>query len=318
MDDGQLSHRTIRTNGISMHVVEQGAGPAVVLCHGFPELWFSWRHQLPALAAAGYRAIAPDQRGYGRTDAPAPVEDYDILHLTDDLVGLLDALELDKAVFVGHDWGALVVWQLALLHPGRVAGVVGMSVPYFPRTPIPPTQLFKQVAGDNFMYILYFQTVGPADAELAADARRSMSRILWSISGDALPGSFRTLRREGTGFLDPMQDPPALPGWLPEADLDYFASEFARTGFTGGLNWYRNFDRNWNLTPQLAAAKVTLPTFFIAGDKDPVIGMTPVESMKPWLPDLRGAVLLPGAGHWTQQERPQEVNTALLDFLSGL
>src|SRR5437016_1596346 len=175
----RLTHRTVRTNGINLHVAEQGQGPAVVLCHGFPELWFSWRHQLPALAAAGYHAIAPDQRGYGETDRPADVRQYDIEHLTGDLVGLLDALGEERAVFVGHDWGAIVVWHLAVSAPERVEAAVGMSVPFVPRSPVPPTELMKALAGDRFLYILYFQKPGLADQELARDPRDALLRMFW-------------------------------------------------------------------------------------------------------------------------------------------
>src|SRR6266542_4019691 len=176
----QVRHRVVATNGISMHIAEQGEGLPVVLCHGFPELWYSWRHQLPALAAAGYYAIAPDQRGYGRTDRPAAVGDYDMPHLTGDLLGLLDAIGEELAVVVGHDWGALVAWELALRAPHRVSAVVGLSVAFTPRSPSPPTELMRAAAGDHFFYILYFQEVGPADRELAEDPRRTIARTLWS------------------------------------------------------------------------------------------------------------------------------------------
>jgi len=301
-----------------MHVVEQGEGSPVVLCHGFPELWYSWRHQLPALAAAGYHAVAPDQRGYGRTDRPDAVEAYDIVHLTDDLIGLLDALGEERAVFVGHDWGAALVWQLALMHPERVAGVVAMSVAYLPRTPIAPTQLLEAAFPDRFMYFLYFQEPGRADEELGRDVRRTMSRLLWTASGDAPPGSGWRLTRDAASWLEGMSDPPSLPPWLTEEDLDYFVEEFSRTGFTGGLNWYRNLDRNWEATEPLEGAKVDVPALFVAGERDAVLRMTPPEIMDDWVPDLRGKVIVPGAGHWIQQERPEEVNVALLGFLKEI
>jgi len=312
-------HRSVRTNGVDLHVVERGSGRPVILCHGFPELSHSWRHQLEGLAAAGYRAVAPDQRGYGRTSRPPSVADHDIDHLAADLLGLLDDLGEERAVFVGHDWGAIVVWHLALAAPERVAGVVGLSVPFVPRTPIPPTQLIRALTGERFHYILYFQAEGPADEELARNPRRTIARTFWSFSGDAPAGSVRRLPREGTEYLDGMSDPPSvLPGWLTEDDLDHYASEFARTGFTGALNWYRNMDRNWELTERLAGRKVTVPALFIAGDRDPVLRMTPPEVMDGWLADHRGTVMLEGAGHWTQQERPDDVNRALVAFLRGL
>ena len=313
--DTQIRHRTIRTNGIDMHVAEAGEGPPVVLCHGFPELWYSWRHQLPVLAEAGYHVIAPDQRGYGETTAPADIADYDILHLSDDLLGLLDALGYERAVFAGHDWGAPVVWHLAQRVPERVAGVVGLSVACTPRPPMPPIQLFKALFGDTFFYILYFQEPGVADEELGRDTERSLRAFYWTISGDSPEGAFKVLPAEGTGLLDALSDTEVQPDWFTADDLAVYTAAFRRTGFTGGLNWYRNFDRNWELTASLADGKVEVPAFFIAGQRDPVVLAAPPEVMETTVADLRGTVLIPGVGHWTQQEAPGVVNDALLGFL---
>lgn len=314
-----INHRTVPTNGIDMHIAEMGEGPVVILAHGFPECWYSWRHQLPALAEAGYHAVAPDQRGYGGTSRPDAVEDYDIEHLSADLIGLLDVLAADTAVFVGHDWGAPVVWHTALRHPERVAGVVGMSVPHRPRGDARPGEMFARLAEMMFFYIQYFQEPGVADAELAADPRRFLARFLWTISGDAPAGSFKVLPHAGTTLNDVLSDPPAdLPAWLTEADIDVFAETFERSGFTGGLNWYRNFDRNWEITADLADAKIEVPAAFVAGEKDPVLIMSPPDAMAGSVTDLRSSTILPGAGHWVQQERPAEVNAALLDFLASL
>ncbi|MGH2685977.1 MAG: alpha/beta fold hydrolase [Actinomycetota bacterium] len=314
-----IAHRTVQTNGISMHVASAGdeRGRPVVLCHGFPELWYSWRHQLPALADAGYRAVAPDQRGFGGTDRPEAVEAYDIFHLADDLIGLLDALDLESAVFVGHDWGAPVVWHLAQRVPERVDAVAALSVPFTPRARMRPTDAWEAAAPDHFFYVRYFQEPGVADEELDRDPRRTLRDFLWTISGDAPRGAWKLLPRDGT-FLDSLSSPPVLPAWLSDDDLDVYAAEFARAGFTGGLNWYRNSDRNWELTEALAGRKVEVPALFIAGERDPVLRLSPPDAMHEWVPDLRGCVVLPGAGHWTQQERPAEVNRALLDFLAGL
>ena len=314
----EITHRRIPTNGIEMHVAEQGEGPPVVLCHGFPELWYSWRHQLGALAEAGYHAVAPDQRGYGQTERPEAIEAYDILHLTDDLLGLLDALGEEQAVFIGHDWGAPVVWNLALRAPDRVRAVVGMSVPFLPRGDMDPISLFEVLFADTFFYMLYFQEPGVADADLARDPRDTIRRFMSAISGEGSARAFRPLPREGTRFTDWLPEPGALPGWLNEADVDYYAAEFGRTGFTGGLNWYRNMRRNWELTEDLAATKVAAPALFIAGALDPVVALASPVGMEEWVPDLRGTVMLPATGHWTQQERPAEVNAALVGFLSGL
>lgn len=316
--DTTIRQRLIRANGIRMRITEAGQGPLVVLLHGFPELAHSWRHQLPALAAAGYHAVAPDQRGYGGTDAPADVESYDIRHLTDDVVGLLDALGEDTAVVVGHDWGSPVAWHAALFHPARFRAVAALSVAYTGRPPVPPLTIFRQIAGDGFFYILYFQQPGVAEAELERDVRRTMRVFLHAISGEATIDPAVWLKGRDAAFLDGLPEPKALPGWLSEGDLDFFTREFERTGFRGGLNWYRNFDRNWQITAALAGARVEQPALFMAGDRDPVLTFTPLEPMRELVPNLRRTTLLPGCGHWTQQERPAEVSAALIEFLRSL
>jgi len=314
----EISHRSVATNGINLHVAEAGEGPLVLLVHGFPESWYSWRHQLPALAAAGFHAVAPDVRGYGRSDAPEPIEAYSMKEMTADMAGLVDAIGERTAVIVGHDWGSPIAWHSALLYPDKFRAVAALSVPFTPRAPAPPTTIFRQVFADRFFYMLYFQEPGVAEAELEADVRRSMRLFLYFASGDA-PPNFATKPKDSK-FLDGMPEPAQLPGWLTQADLDYFTAEFERAGFRGGLNRYRNMDRDWEELPQLAGARVEQPALFIAGDRDGVIAMMPngVETMRRHVPDLRGVVMLPGAGHWTQQERPNEVNEALIAFLKGL
>lgn len=285
---------------MELHRVEEGEGRPVVLCHGFPELSYSWRHQLPALAGAGYRAIAPDMRGYGRSSRPEDVEAYDVLSLCDDMVGLLDALGEDSAVFVGHDWGAVVVWQLALVHPERVDAVVGMSVSFLPRPPAPPVGLLRENAGEDF-YIVWFQEPGVADEALGRDVRRTLAtKEVWSAAW---------AEREEES------KPPA---WMSEEELDVYVEAFERTGFSGGLNWYRNMDRNWELTAPYADRKVEQPALFVAGSRDQVLSFMPPELMDGWVTDLRDKVVIEGAGHWIQQERPDEVNRALLEFLGSL
>ncbi len=262
-----LSHRTVSTNGIKMHVAEQGDGPLVVLCHGFPESWYSWRHQMAALAAAGYHAVAPDQRGYGQTDRPPEARQYTILHLVGDIVGLLDALGERNAVIVGHDWGAPVAWNAALMRPDRFTAVAGLSVPYLPRAAINPLTMLRQFAGDNF-YMVYFQEPGRAEAEFEGDVRGMLRRILVAASGDAAPDQrWKPVITPGTGFLDTAAPLPPLPAWLTEQDLDFVAGEFSRTGFTGGLNWYRAMDMNWELTAPFANAPIAQPSLFIAGKR---------------------------------------------------
>jgi pimeloyl-ACP methyl ester carboxylesterase len=317
-----VRHRTVAVNGIEMHLAEAGEPdseqPPVILCHGFPELWYSWRHQLPVLAAAGHHVIAPDQRGYGRTTRPDAIDDYDIVHLTDDLVALLDELGHEQGIFVGHDWGSMVVWHMALLHPDRVAGVCGMSVPYAARGEQSLIQVLEAVMGDRFFYILHFQEPGKADADLGKDPREAMRRFLCAIGGEGRPENLIGDLPNTATFWEWMPEAPNLPPWLSAEELDFFATEFERTGFTGGINWYRNFHRNWELTPQLLAAKIDRPSFFIAGERDPVLVMSSPAGMANWLTDLRGTVLIPGVGHWVQQEAPEATNEALLRFLGEL
>lgn len=322
-----LSHRWIEANGIRMHLAQQGQGPLVLLCHGFPESWYSWRHQLPALAAAGYHAVAPDMRGYGQTDRPAAIDQYSMLHLVGDMVGVLDALGEATAVIVGHDWGGPVAWQAARLRPDRFRAVIGLSVPYTPRGAQPPTANMPRTDDAQF-YMLYFQQAGVAEAELERDPRLTLRNLLYWGGGEgrlhagaARRGVGIMLPRAG-GFLSQLATPAALPEWLTEADIDFYANEFARTGFAGGLNWYRNMDRSWELLAPFTNVPVTVPALYIAGELDLVLAFPGMEQLvdhlKAFVPDLRGNVRLPRCGHWTQQERPAEVNGAIIDFLRGL
>lgn len=315
----ELSHRTVAANGIDIHIAEQGSGPTVLLLHGFPELWYSWRHQLRALAAAGFHAVAPDVRGYGRTDAPEPLEAYSMRNMTADAAGILDALGVEQAVVVGHDWGAPIAWHCALMYPERFSAVVALSVPFQPRSAaMPPTQAFKRIFGDNFFYILYFQEPGIAEAELEADVRRSMLLSLSGLSGSQSSEQALTPRSKLTTMFGDRMPRQSLPTWLSQADLDYYVAEFQRTGFRGGLNRYRNMDRDWEELTDLQDANVEQPALFIAGEKDPVLRFTRIEAMAPHVPNLRKTVLIPGCGHWTQQESPSIVNQELIDFLRSL
>ncbi len=319
----EITHRFIETNGIKMHIAEAGKGPLVVMCHGWPESWYSWRHQIVALAEAGFHAVAPDQRGYGQTDRPDPIDQYTQFHMVGDIVGLVAALGEETAVIAGHDWGAPVAWNSAMMRPDIFRAVIGMSVPFGgARGVMRPTSMMKAAYGDNFFYILYFQTPGVAEHEFQRDVRRSLRTVLYSASGDA-PVRAPEPRPKTIAFLDAMTDPATLPPWLTEADLDYFTGEFERTGFRGGLNWYRNIDRNWDLVGPWAGKKIEQPALFIAGDRDGVITMSGgrdavVAGLEKNVTDLKGVILLPGAGHWTQQERPAEVNAAMIAFLRGL
>ncbi|MHB8438646.1 MAG: alpha/beta fold hydrolase [Acidimicrobiales bacterium] len=318
MHDHVMRTRRVATNGVELDVVDEGEGPLVVLCHGFPELAYSWRHQIPALTAAGYRVLAPDQRGYGGSSRPEEIGAYDIVHLTDDLLGLLDDTGERKAVFVGHDWGAMVVWAMAQLHPERMHGVVGMSVPFIARGAHPPISTMRHVFGETFFYIVYFQDPGPADEDLDRDPPTTMRRFLAGLSSPDPDAAARMFGPYGMGMVERLPDPKELPAWLNQEELDHYSAVFAATGFTGGLNWYRNMDRNWSLMEPVSTRKVDIPSLFIAGSEDPVVRLTPPSVMDGWVTDLRSSVELPGAGHWVQQERPDEVNAALLDFVGSL
>jgi epoxide hydrolase A/B len=313
------THKTIETNGINMHYVEQGEGPLVVLCHGFPESWYSWRHQIPALAEAGYHVVVPDQRGYGKTTQPEEIDQYTQFHLVGDIVGLLDGLGEEQAVIVGHDWGAPVAWNSALLRPDRFRAVAALSVPFGAfNGQVSPLEGMKMMAGENFFYILYFQTPGVAEHELYKDVRRTMRMLLYSASGDSQrEAGLGSQAPKRSGFLDQMTDPDELPPWLTEEDLDVFTAEFEEAGFFGGLNWYRNIDRTWRLMGAYAGSKVQQPALFVSGTRD--LAQPPmIEAMKAGVPNLREIVWLEDCGHWTQQERPNEVNEALIGFLDSL
>jgi pimeloyl-ACP methyl ester carboxylesterase len=319
-----ITHRAIETNGIRLHLAEAGSGPLVLLCHGFPESWYSWRHQLPALAEAGFRAVAPDMRGYGQSDKPEAIDQYTLLHLIGDMVGLVDALGEETAVIAGHDWGAPVAWQAARLRPDRFRAVIGLSVPFVPRGPVRPTTAMPQTE-DAVWYQLYFQEPGTAEAELERDISLTMRKVLGAVSGDqpsAPAGRWAGMVPRNGGFLTHMADPAILPAWLGAEDVDFYASEFRRAGFRGGLNWYRNIDRNWELLAPFTGVTVSVPALYVAGDRDPVVRFPGMDRLLPNLanfaPRLRGPVMLPGCGHWTQQERPAEVNAAMIEFLRGL
>ena len=315
----EVNHRFIETNGITMHIAEQGTGPLVVLCHGFPECWYSWRHQLPALADSGYHAVAPDLRGFGRTDATESIEAYNILQLTADIVGLVHALDEEQAIVAGHDWGANVARHCALLRPDIFRAVILLSVPFVIRswTDPRPTEWMQQL--DKDFYILHYQEPGKAEAEMEADTRKT----LWTrFVAESLSREKRNSRlsRETKQVVDPYIAQDEFPAWFSEKDLDYYTQEFERTGFRGGLNWYRNYDRNWELTPFLAGEKLFPPTLFIAGEHDGVLTVrqSAFDTMEQTVPNLWKKVVLPDTGHWTQQERPTEVNQLMLEFLASL
>jgi pimeloyl-ACP methyl ester carboxylesterase len=313
----EVRHRTIPANGIDVHVAEAGEGPLVLMCHGWPELWYSWRHQLAALADAGFRAVAPDMRGFGQTTAPDDAAAYTILHNVGDMVALVAALGETRALIVGHDWGAPVAWHAALMRPDIFPAVVAMSVPHRRRGALPPLDTLRK-AGKADYYYLYFQEQAAED-EFARDVRYTLSRVLYIGSGDTPRDDKMSMYVDRTkGFLGAPRGAVPMPPWLSKADIEVFAAEYTRTGFRGGLNWYRNIDRNWELTAPWQAAKIMQPALFIAGTHDAVItgsmGQRALDEMDGVVPNLQRKILLDGAGHWIQQERPAEVNAALIEF----
>jgi pimeloyl-ACP methyl ester carboxylesterase len=322
-----LKHRIVEANKIGIHVAEQGEGPLVLLCHGFPETWYSWRHQLSALAESGFRAVAPDMRGYGETASPAGIEQYSLLHLLGDMVGLLDALGAETAVIAGHDWGAPVAWYAALLRPDRFRGVVGLSVPFIPRGQVYTSTNLPQTE-DAIFYQEYFQAPGVAEAELERNIRATVRTLLYTLSGDVsfreiapTPGAAGMVSRQA-GLLAKMINPPCLPPWISEDEADVYIAQFARSGYRGGLNWYRNLSRNRELLAAFNDLKITVPALYIGGDRDAVLafpGMDKViASLSESVPLLQRTIMLSGCGHWTQQERPEEVNAALIEFLKSI
>lgn len=315
------TERFADVNGVRLRLIDAGpeAGPVVVLTHGFPELAYSWRHQIPALTAAGYRVLAPDQRGYGGSSRPDAVDAYDIAALTGDVVGLLDDIGAHRAALVGHDWGAVVAWSAALLHPERVAGVAGLSVPPVPRPLTPPTEAFRRIFGDSFFYMVYFQPPGPADSEMAAAPHRALYRMLGGLRAPTDASAAQRMSAPGPeGFIERLPEPDRLPDWLSADELNHYVAEFTRTGFTGALNWYRNFDRNWHILAPPAAQTIDAPALFVGGNADPALAFTRVERAREVAKGSYREVMLDGAGHWIQQERPDEINSELLAFLSQL
>jgi pimeloyl-ACP methyl ester carboxylesterase len=313
--------RDVSVNGVRLRVTEQGEGPLVLLCHGWPELAFSWRKQLPALAEAGFRAVAPDMRGFGASEAPADVSAYTVLHTVGDMVGLVGALGCSQAVIVGHDWGATVAWTAAMLRPDVFTAVAAMSVPHRARGPAAPLSMLR-AAGVTRLYWQYFQEPGVAEAEFERDVAHTMRCILAGGFARAEEGALPLTLAEGGGFLDIIRPPEALPAWLAQDELATMIEAYRSSGFRGGLNWYRNIDRNWELTAAWQGCLIRQPALFVAGDRDMTIagpiGASSLKRMPESVPGLRRSVMLEGAGHWIQQERPEEVNAALIEFLRGL
>jgi len=312
----------VEANGIRLRVALSGEGPLIVLVHGWPESWFSWRHQIPVLAAAGYRVAAPDVRGYGGSDKPQPIEAYAIKEMCADVAGLIAALGEARAILIGHDWGAPIVWNTALFHPEKVRAVAGLSVPHTGRGPAPRIEFFRKIYKDRFFYQLYFQAPGVAEAELEADVRTSLRKVYYWASGEGFKAGLWFSKPADARLLAGLADPDPFPAWLTPADLDYYVGEFQRSGFRGPLNRYRTAELDFAQMAEVADQRIEQPAAFIAGSLEPVLRFVPgvdlIETMRGRVSDLRLIRLIEGAGHWVQQERPAEVNAALIEFLRGL
>jgi pimeloyl-ACP methyl ester carboxylesterase len=312
----------VPTNGIKLRVALAGKGPLVVMVHGWPESWYSWRHQITPLAQAGYRVAVPDVRGYGGSDKPEAIEAYSIKDICADIAGLIDALGERQAILIGHDWGAPIVWNTSLFYPDKVRAVAGLSVPHTGRGPMPRIALFRNLYKDRFFYQIYFQEPGVAEAEFEADVRTALRKTYYSISGEGRKATSGGSKPADAKFLDGLVDPDPFPGWLTPADLNYYVGEFERSGFRGPLNRYRTAELDFAQQEPIANLKIEQPAAFIAGSLDPVLSFVPgldlIERMREQVSDLRLVRIIDGAGHWIQQERPDEVNAALLEFLKTL
>lgn len=321
-----VEFKTIQANGIHMRIAMAGEenrdGPLCLLAHGWPESWYNWRHQIPFLVDKGYRVVVPDMRGYGETEAPAAVEAYDIRSLSDDMAGILDALDEKQAIMIGHDWGAIVAWHAVLFHPHRFSALVAMSVPYAGRPAESLYESYRKRFGENFFYMLYHNAPGGvAEKEYDADPIGIISRLYLSPDSPREDPVITEKHQSAGGWIGRLGAPRELPSWLTEEDLAYVVRQFTRSGFRGGVNYYRNLHRNWEITAELDPV-VRIPTLFIAGEKDMVINGASREQLAAAIgrvvPDLRGVELFPGIGHWVQQEAPEQTNSALASFLCGL
>lgn len=309
-----IIHRTVKINGINMHVAEKGEGPVVILLHGFPELWYSWRHQILGLADRGFRAVAPDLRGYGDSDAPEKVDDYTIFHIVGDVVALIDHLGQDKVFVVGHDWGALIAWNLCMFRPDKVKALVNLSVAFRPRNPTQkPVEYLRKTYGDDY-YVCKFQEPGVAEKEIARTDCKSIHRGFLTVTNS---GPF--LIKEGQEIVSSKNQSP-LPSWLSEDDIDYFASKFEKTGYTNPINYYRNIDKNWELTAPWTGIQIKVPTKFIVGDMDLTYHYPGIQDyvnkggMKKFVPFLDEVVVMPGVGHWINQEKAHEITEHIFDY----
>lgn len=324
-----MNHDRMNANGINIHYVEQGEGPLVIFCHGFPEAWYSWRHQIDAVSQAGYRAVALDMRGYGQTSKPEAIEAYSLSHLVGDVVGAVAALESDQAVVIGHDWGGPVAWYSALMRPDIFRAVAVLSVPYNPPTPLPDGMNLNDImaanAGERNYYRLYFQEPGVAEADLEEDVHRTMLGFFYTVSGDIITDGIHEQGWDGyfpkgQSLSSQLVIPKSLPQWLTEQDLQFYVNEFADSGFRGGINWYRNIYRIPGILAPFVGTTINQPSLYLYGEYDLIAGNTPkaLDALSNRLPNLKDVIKIQGAGHWVQQEKPDQVSAALIEFLDSL
>ena len=314
-----INQRRVSTNGIVLNIAEQGEGPLVLMLHGFPESWYSWRHQIPAVAGAGFHAVAPDMRGYGKSDKPGDITTYNQVEVTRDIVGLISSLGYETAIVFGHDWGAPTAWSCALHHPDKVTAVGALSVPFSPRAATPPLDMMKEFFKDMFFYQLYFQEPGVAEAEWETNVRVNLRKFYHIGSGAFDADNFIAPRSPDSDLLSDIKDPKTLGDWCTESDLDFYTAEFEHSGFRGPLNYYRNHNLTWSLT-EGSPKEINQPALFVAGGKDGVIMLAAdaLKNMPSYVTNLKVNQLIPGIGHWTQQEAPDEVNSLMIDFLNSV
>jgi pimeloyl-ACP methyl ester carboxylesterase len=326
-----LEHRQLEANGVELHLACQGEGPLVLMCHGYPGLWYSWRYQMQPVAEAGFRAVALDMRGYGASSRPLASREYGFDRLAGDVLAVLDHFGEQQAVLFGHDFGANLAWHMGIWFPERIRAIAPLCVPYDMElaggSEQRPSELYAAIAQQHFFHMHYYQAVGVAERHLVGREREFLTKLFWALSAEGELLDWENFPSGGTHYIDVLAEPSCeLPWpWLSVADMDYYVEQYLRAGpdlaFIGGINSYRVMDRNWELQRERAHAEVPVPTLFVGGEEDPVIklaGDGPFEKMRDKVKDLRGLELLPGAGHFIQQERPDLLNLLLLDFLHGL
>ena len=322
-NNNALKHHQANINGIDMHFVEQGEGLPVVLCHGFPHTWYSWHRQIPALAKAGFRVIVPDMRGMGDTESPPDPEAYGVPEITADLTGLLDHLDIEKAVFAGLDFGAFAIYDLTMLHPERVIAVIGLENPAAPHTPeTPPLTEYAEMAKNHFLHIEYFRPPGPADTDLETNTRTFLFKVYHTLSA-AVDFADVMAHPPGTTYIDAMPEPPSLPwDWLSEEDLDVYVAAYEKSGFTGGLNWYRSMDIKWKQRKPFEGMQTDVPAYFIGSELDVDLehfhGNNPIDKMRKQFPNLLEVGIIPGAGHMVQLEASEAVNDYMIAYLRDI